>query len=201
AVASFVVGDVSINLIDTPGHPDFIAEVERVLNVLDGAILVISAVEGVQPQTIVLMRALERLETPTLLFVNKIDRNGSDVAKVFGAISDRLTPDATSMGSVSDEGTLAASFSVVRPIDADLVSGSRQGSVHPAYCGSAITGAGIDSLMNGVTSLLPVASGSANGPTSGLVFKVDRGSGHRRVAYVRMFSGSLKVRSRVAIGE
>ena len=61
---SFVVGDVTVNLIDTPGHPDFIAEVERVLGVLDGAVLVVSAVEGVQAQTRVLMRALQRLRHP-----------------------------------------------------------------------------------------------------------------------------------------
>src|SRR5882757_2514715 len=77
AVVSFVVGDVTINLIDTPGHPDFIAEVERVLHVLDGAVLVISAVEGVQAQTRVLMRTLQRLRLPTLVFVNKIDRSGA----------------------------------------------------------------------------------------------------------------------------
>ena len=77
AVVSFVVRDVIVNLIDTPGHPDFIAEVERVLNVLDGAVLVISAVEGVQAQTRVLMRTLQRLRIPTLLFVNKIDRAGA----------------------------------------------------------------------------------------------------------------------------
>src|SRR6266545_6771067 len=70
AVVSFVVGDVTVNLIDTPGHPDFIAEVERALGVLDGAVLVISAVEGVQAQTRVLMRTLQRLGLPTLLFVN-----------------------------------------------------------------------------------------------------------------------------------
>src|SRR4026209_103974 len=64
AVVSFVIDDVTVNLIDTPGHPDFIAEVERVLNVLDGAVLVISAVEGVQPQIRVLMRALGRLRRP-----------------------------------------------------------------------------------------------------------------------------------------
>jgi ribosomal protection tetracycline resistance protein len=67
AVTSFPVAAVSINLIDTPGHPDFIAEVERVLSVLDGAILVVSAVEGVQPQTRILMRSLQRLRIPALL--------------------------------------------------------------------------------------------------------------------------------------
>ena len=89
AVASFAIGDVHVNLIDTPGHPDFIAEVERVLGVLDGAVLVISAVEGVQPQTRILMRALRRLRVPTLIFVNKIDRAGADVERVLGAVSDR----------------------------------------------------------------------------------------------------------------
>ena len=82
AVVSFIVDGVTVNLIDAPGHPDFIAEVERVLDVLDGAVLVISAVEGVQPQTRVLMRALQRSRIPTLLFVNKIDRSGADVGRV-----------------------------------------------------------------------------------------------------------------------
>ena len=91
AVTSFSLGNVHVNLIDTPGHPDFIAEVERVLSVLDGAVLVISAIECVQPQTRILMRALQRLRIPTLLFVNKIDRTGADEARVLQAISERLT--------------------------------------------------------------------------------------------------------------
>src|SRR5258706_1348698 len=78
AVVSFAVGDVTINLIDTPGHPDFIAEVERVLGVLDGAVLVVSAVEGVQAQTRVLLRQLQRLRITPLPFLNKIDRAGAD---------------------------------------------------------------------------------------------------------------------------
>ena len=76
AVVSFPIDDVTVNLIDTPGHPDFIAEVERVLGVLDGVVLVVSAVEGVQAQTLVLMRALQRLRIPTVVFVNKTDRAG-----------------------------------------------------------------------------------------------------------------------------
>src|SRR5213596_4036938 len=92
AVVSFPIDDVTVNLIDTPGHPDFIAEVERVLDVLDGAILVISAVEGVQAQTPLLMRALQRLRVPTLLFVNKTDRPGADDRRTLEAIARRLTP-------------------------------------------------------------------------------------------------------------
>ncbi|MEJ7628178.1 MAG: translation factor GTPase family protein [Nocardioidaceae bacterium] len=90
AVVSFVVGDVTVNLIDTPGHPDFIAEVERVLSILDGAVLVVSAVEGVQPQTRILSRALRRLWVPTLVFVNKLDRAGADDARVVRDLADTL---------------------------------------------------------------------------------------------------------------
>src|SRR5213592_4050823 len=92
AVVAFALADVTVNLIDTPGHPDFIAEVERALSVLDGAVLVISAVEGVQAQTRVLMRTLQRLGIPTLIFVNKMDRTGADFERVVSEISERLTP-------------------------------------------------------------------------------------------------------------
>src|SRR5256712_2823819 len=99
AVVSFAIEDVTVNLIDTPGHPDFIAEVERVLSVLDGAVLVISAVEGVQPQTRILMRALRRLRVPTLMFVNKVDRAGASDERVLRAISERLAPAIVPMGA------------------------------------------------------------------------------------------------------
>jgi ribosomal protection tetracycline resistance protein len=108
AVVSFAVGDLAVNLIDTPGHPDFIAEVERALGVLDGAVLVISAVEGVQAQTRVLMRALRRLRIPTLIFVNKIDRAGARPGPVLTDISARLTPAIVAMGTVREPGTAAA---------------------------------------------------------------------------------------------
>src|SRR4249920_2490197 len=98
AVVSFVIDDVTVNLIDTPGHPDFIAEVERVLGVLDGAVLVISAVEGVQAQTRVLMRTLQRLHLPTLIFVNKIDRVGAQREALLHNISRRLALQIVPMG-------------------------------------------------------------------------------------------------------
>jgi ribosomal protection tetracycline resistance protein len=110
AVASFVVGDLAVNIVDTPGHPDFIAEVERVLGVLDGAVLVVSAVEGVQPQTPLLMRALRRMGVPTLIFVNKIDRAGADDRRVVDEMARRLSPAVVAMGSVIDAGSRAACF-------------------------------------------------------------------------------------------
>ena len=110
AVVSFTIGESWVNLIDTPGHPDFIAEVDRALSVLDGAVLVVSAVEGVQSQTIVLMRALRRLGVPSLIFVNKIDRTGADTARVLTEIEERLGSELAVMGSARDIGSRPASF-------------------------------------------------------------------------------------------
>src|SRR5262249_27519942 len=101
AVVSFAIGDTTVNLIDTPAHPDFIAEVERALSVLDGAVLVVSAVEGVQAQTRVLLRALHRLRIPTLIFVNKVDRRGARYDGTLGAIAAKLTPAIVPLVSVT----------------------------------------------------------------------------------------------------
>ncbi|MFF3994068.1 GTP-binding protein [Streptomyces cyaneofuscatus] len=109
AVVSFTLGATTVNLIDTPGHPDFIAEVERVLGVLDGAVLVVSAVEGVQAQTRVLLRTLRRLRIPTLLFVNKTDRPGARYDSLLTSITERLSPDTVAMGSTQHLGTRSAS--------------------------------------------------------------------------------------------
>src|SRR5262249_21701159 len=122
AVVSFAVDDVTVNLIDTPGHPDFIAEVERVLGVLDGAVLVVSAVEGMQAQTRVLMRTLQRLEIPTLIFINKIDRAGASAERVLHGIADRLTPAIIAMGAAFDQGSRAAEFEPFRPGDEAFAS-------------------------------------------------------------------------------
>ncbi|MFD8382879.1 GTP-binding protein [Streptomyces sp. NPDC059679] len=105
AVASFTVGPAQINLIDTPGHSDFIAEVERALGVLDGAVLVLSAVEGVQAQTRVLMKTLRRLRLPTLLFVNKIDRPGARDEGLLADIRHKLAPHVVALTAVRDLGT------------------------------------------------------------------------------------------------
>ena len=228
AVVSFPVDDVTVNLIDTPGHPDFIAEVERVLGVLDGAVLVISAVEGVQPQTRILMRTLQRLRIPTLLFVNKIDRRGARYDDLLPAISERLRAAVVPMGSVEGLGTRAAGFlpglgpnapAVLAEHDDELLTAyventvsydllraalatqTRQVLVHPVYFGSAITGAGVDALITGIKELLPAAVGDPQGPLSGTVFKVERGPAGEKIAYARMFSGTLRTRDRITFGD
>jgi ribosomal protection tetracycline resistance protein len=105
---SFAIDDLAVNLVDAPGHPDFMAEVERVLSVLDGAVLVISAVAGVQAQTRVLMRALQRLHLPSLIFVNKIDRGGAEYERVIRNIRDKLAPAVIAMGTASELGSSTA---------------------------------------------------------------------------------------------
>ncbi|MFF5585968.1 GTP-binding protein [Streptomyces hygroscopicus] len=116
AVASFTTGDTQINLIDTPGHSDFIAEVERALGVLDGAVLVLSAVEGVQAQTRVLMKTLRRLRLPVLLFINKIDRAGARDEGLLADIRRTLAPHLFPLTEVRDLGTRNAH---VRPRSLD----------------------------------------------------------------------------------
>ncbi|MFF1354763.1 tetracycline resistance ribosomal protection protein Otr(A) [Streptomyces sp. NPDC058297] len=108
AVAAFTIGDIQINLIDTPGHSDFIAEVERALAVLDGAVLLLSAVEGVQAQTRVLLKTLRRLRLPTLVFVNKIDRPGARDEALLNEVRRRLTPHVVPLTEVHDAGTPSA---------------------------------------------------------------------------------------------
>jgi ribosomal protection tetracycline resistance protein len=208
AVVSFVVGDVTVNLIDTPGHPDFIAEVERVLHVLDGAVLVVSAVEGVQAQTRVLMRTLQRLRLPTLIFVNKLDRRGADVARVRREIGAKLTPAIVPMPLVEAEvladhdDLFLADYleGTVTParLRGELAAQTARAVVHPVFAGSAITGAGVAELIEGVRSLLPASAGDALAPVSGTVFKVERGDAGEKIAYVRMRSGTLRVRDRLA---
>jgi small GTP-binding protein len=103
---------VKVNLIDTPGHPDFVADVERALAVLDGAVLVVSAVEGVQAQTRILVRILERLQIPFLIFANKIDRVGATYDHTMAALREALTGDAVALTRPTDLGSRSTT---VRP--------------------------------------------------------------------------------------
>ncbi|MFG1677013.1 GTP-binding protein [Micromonospora sp. NPDC049282] len=110
AVAALPVRDRQVNLLDTPGHSDFVAEVERALGVLDAAVLVLSAVEGVQPHSRRLMRILRALRLPTLIFVNKIDRVGARADELVADVRRLLTPAVAPLGTVRAPGTPDALF-------------------------------------------------------------------------------------------
>ena len=229
AVTSFDLGELTVNVLDTPGHPDFIAEVERSLTVLDAAVLVLSAVEGVQPQTVVIWRALREIGVPTLLFVNKVDRGGADVDAAVAQVHRRLSPAVVPLSRVQGQGTAEAAVSripltdptvvecvaaqddsVMRawvddltPAEADVRRGLRRciriGTLAPLLAGSAITGAGVRDLERALVELAPRARTERAGEVAGSVFKVDREEGVRRT-WVRLWSGEVAPRDRIRIG-
>ena len=100
STVSFNYNDTKVNIIDTPGNMDFIAEVERTLRVLDGAVLVISAKEGIQVQTKIIFNNLMKLKIPTLIFVNKIDRDGVCLNRIYTQMQKELTPNIAIMQTV-----------------------------------------------------------------------------------------------------
>ncbi len=225
AVTTFALGDLAVNLVDTPGHPDFIAEVERSLGILDAAVLVLSAVEGVQPQTVAIWRALQRIGVPTVLFVNKLDRAGSDVDRVVKQVCRRLTPNVVTLARNHHQGRRDAFVTAVPLTDESVVAavadaddqllarwvlresvrrrdvllalrlGVRRAALAPLVCGSAITGAGVSTLLSVIAELMP-RTDAGEGPVAGTVFAVDRVEGGRR-AWIRLWSGDLRVRDHV----
>ncbi|MGI6884866.1 GTP-binding protein, partial [Bacteroides sp. KG156] len=93
---------VKCNIIDTPGHMDFIAEVERTFKMLDGAVLILSAKEGIQAQTKLLFSTLQKLQIPTIIFINKIDRAGVNLERLYMDIKTNLSQDVLFMQTVVD---------------------------------------------------------------------------------------------------
>lgn len=228
SVVSFFIDDVKVNVIDTPGHADFIAEVERSFRVLDGAILVISAVEGVQAQTKILMQTLQKLNIPTILFVNKIDRSGANTEKVVKQIKTILSNETFPFYSVQNEGTKEARIIEYKSYDdcierlapynesllesfvnneivtdtllrEELEKQIQQANLYPIFFGSALTGIGVTELLENIPSLLPANNPSQDEELSGIVFKIEREPSGEKIAYVRVFSGSLHVRKYVDI--
>lgn len=233
SVVSFFVADLKVNLIDTPGHADFLAEVERSLSVLDGAILVISAVEGLQAQTRILLSALRKLRIPTLIFINKIDRSGAQSDALVARIREKLAEPVIPLYRVEHIGTRQAAIArnqfcdpaFLRACVEQLALGDEQllgayvndeviteaqvlaaisrqvaeGLLSPIFFGSAITGVGVRELLADLMRLLPSTTSQDNAPLSGAVFKLEREATGEKVAYVRVFTGSLHLKSDVRL--
>lgn len=224
-----------INLIDTPGHVDFSSEVERSLRVLDGAVLVISAAEGVQAHTETLWKALHILRLPTVVFVNKMDRIGADPDKVLAEIRQLLTVDAVpiqapagieksftgAMDLLSEDMEESIGCSAAREelwdsiaerdeelleryVQGEAIATSEwkaaltrltsQAKIVPVLYGSAIRGIGIEALLDAVLDYLPEPGGDPEQPLSGVVFKLERSKTMGRLAYVRLYNGTVRNR-------
>ena len=194
--------DAAITLLDTPGHVDFSAEMERVLGVLDCAVLVISGTDGIQSHTRTLWRLLERHAVPTFLFVNKMDLPGADKTALLAQLqekldgscldfSDGLEPVQEDLASL-DEGLMDQYLEGGRITEADAASLAARRLVFPCFFGSALKLEGVEALLNGLTqyTLSP-----ARAPEfAARAFKIAR-DGADRLTYVKVTGGALKVRT------
>jgi len=207
---SFEYRDTQINLIDTPGHVDFSAEVERSFWALDAAVLVVCAVEGVQPQTEVLFSALREQQIPVIFFLNKTDRDGADPDKVTAQIrrllSDRVfspedTEAMTELLCDADEALLERYLSgeIFSPLflTASIARLAAQGLVYPLLCGSALRDVGVEALLDTIVDHCPqpVTVDSL----CGVVFAIQQDRTLGRGVWVRLFGGSLENRTAVTL--
>lgn len=207
--ANFWWKDVEVNIIDTPGHVDFSAEVERVLGVLDGAILVISAVEGVQPQTEVYFKALKTMKIPTIIFINKIDRIGSDVGRVLGEIKKLLTEFTLFLEEENLTEALAEKdeFLLEKYLEGEEISSElleerlalliKECSIYPVISGAAIKGIGVTEVLDLLVKFIPSLEDYKEDELSAIVFKVKRNKNLGKLAYLRLYGGEIQSRDSV----
>lgn len=202
--------DTEITLLDTPGHVDFSAEMERVLQVLDCAVLVISGADGVQGHTETLWKLLTRYGIPVFLFVNKMDQEGTDCGKLLAELKSRFSEGCIDFGrvetgaeevieeiAVCDEQTMeeylekgSVAVASIRRLVADR-------KIFPCYFGSALHLQGVEELMNGICTYQmqkenPAAFGAK-------VYKIARDGQGNRLTYLKVTGGTLKVKD--VIGE
>lgn len=202
--------DVCINLIDTPGHVDFSAEVERSLWALDGAVLVVCAKEGVQPQTEVLFDALRRQGVPTVFFINKTDLEGADVPRTLGQIHRRLTDRAVPAGDLSavtervceqDDDLLEQYLSGEEIAEETLQNAftaqARAGQLYPVFSGSALRGEGVEAVLDAAVRFLPPPEKAA--ALCGVAFAAEQNRVLGRGVWVRLYGGRLENREALTL--
>ncbi|WP_339189915.1 translation factor GTPase family protein [Paenibacillus sp. FSL P2-0121] len=230
ALASFAWKGVQINLVDTPGHVDFLSEVERSLRVMDCAVLVLSAVEGVQAQSEMIWNALRKLGIPTLIFVNKMDRVGADpeavLAEARNYLSSDIIPVQQPIGKEKEyigardlweneadankrtellealaerDEELLEKYMSGSPIDLAewkkyMKTASSSGRFFPMVYGVAAKGLGINALLDAMVEYFPRAGGNVEGPVSGIVYNIQRDKSMGRMAFVRLYEGTIRNR-------
>ena len=228
STTSIIWNGVKCNIIDTPGHMDFIAEVERTFKMLDGAVLILSAKEGIQAQTRLLFSTLQKLQIPTIIFINKIDRAGVNLERLYMDIKTNLSQDVLCMQTVVDGSVYPVcsqtyikeeykefvcnhdddilerylADSEISPADYwnTIIALVAKAKVYPVLHGSAMFNIGINELLDAISSfILPPASVSNR--LSAYLYKIEHDpKGHKR-SFLKIIDGSLRLRDVVRIND
>lgn len=202
--------DTNIVLLDTPGHVDFSAEMERTLQVLDYAILVISGVDGVQGHTETLWRLLNQYRVPTFLFVNKMDQNGADVSKVLNELQKRLSPQIVNFTDLENEESkeqlaLCDERLLERYLETGDISHEElpnwiaNRKLYPCFFGSALKLEGVETFLQALDCYTKERTYDAL--FGARVFKIARDEQGNRLTYLKVTGGTLSARMEVEVAE
>ncbi|OCA82860.1 GTP-binding protein [Pseudobacillus wudalianchiensis] len=212
-------GDSIYYLIDNPGHVDFSSEMERSIQVLDYAIIIISAVEGVEGHTETVWQLLSKHHIPVFFFINKIDRAGADVERVLEEIRTDLAEDAFDITEAFNEGEMSEDLVefVAEREEALLEQYLERGyekelwldtmiqliverKIFPCASGSALQDIGIQAFLDKLDQLT-VTDYSKDEPFSGRIYKVQHDQNGTRIAFIKAISGTLRVREEIKYGD
>lgn len=201
--AVFTYDGMEITLLDTPGHVDFSAEMERTLQVLDFAILVINGMDGVQSHTDTLWKLLKRYEIPTFIFVNKMDMEGTDKDAVFQNIRKKLDGDCVDFSSgdrdeqiaMADERLLDTYLDRGMVEVEDIIEAILDRKIFPCFWGSALKLSGVQELLDAMNTYMVMPA--YNAEFGGRIFKISRDAKGERLTYMKVTGGSLKCREQI----
>ena len=201
--AVFTYDGMEITLLDTPGHVDFSAEMERTLQVLDYAVLVINGMDGVQSHTDTLWKLLKRYEIPTFIFVNKMDMDGADKDAIFqnirkkldGDCVDFLSEDRDEQIAMADERLLDTYLDSGTVETEDIVEAILDRKIFPCFWGSALKLSGVQELLDAMNTYMVMPA--YNAEFGGRIFKISRDAKGERLTYMKVTGGSLKCREQI----
>ena len=203
--AQLSIGDLQITLLDTPGHVDFSAEMERTLQVLDYAILVISGADGVQGHTETLWKLLERYQIPVFLFINKMDQEGTDKTKLMEELKNRLNENCIDFSqsdinernesiAMCSEALLEQYLETGKIEDRQIKNLIRKRNLFPCYFGSALKLTGVGEFMQGIADYTEFVAESGKTEFGAKVYKISRDEQGNRLTYIKVTNGFLKVK-------
>lgn len=201
--AVFSLGNKKVNLLDTPGHVDFSAEMERTLQVLDYAVLVISGADGVQGHTETLWKLLKLYDIPTFIFINKMDQQGTDQAALFSELKERLDEGCIAFGKEESAETLEElAMTDEKVLDYFMEHESirkeeicrliKERRVFPCYFGSALKLEGVQELLYGFERYMEPYTGTEE--FGAKVFKISRDDKGERLTFLKVTGGKLVVK-------